>query len=57
MIDIREIILRRIDLEDKDCFYSRSEFDHFRGNFYKKESSRIQNLDLITAATTCKDEG
>ena len=38
--DIWEISRRRTNLEDRDCFYSRSDFDQFRDYSDRKEDSR-----------------
>ena len=55
MTDVWEISRRRKYSEDKDCFYSRSEFERSRDDSDRKENSRRQNLDPIMIATTCED--
>ena len=47
MKDAWEIIQRRMDSEDKDCFYSISYFEWFRDERYRKENSRRQKLTLL----------
>ena len=38
--EVLEIIQRMKYLEDKDCFYYRSEFERFRDDLDRKDSSR-----------------
>ena len=42
--DVWDIRRRRTDLEDNDCFCSRSDFDRFRDGSDRKDNSRHQNL-------------
>ena len=53
--DVLEIRQRRTDLEGKDWFCSRSNFERFRYDLYRKEKSRCQNLVPITADMTCEE--